>query len=55
MGDVLTKSHEKGGLDLGTIGSSAVLGGVLLALVIYDTFRKPTEPETVPERRRTVG
>jgi uncharacterized membrane-anchored protein len=35
MGDVLTKSHDKGGLDLGTLGSSAVLGSVLGALVAY--------------------
>lgn len=35
FGDVLTKSHEKGGLDLGTIGSSAVLLGILVALVGY--------------------
>ena len=36
VGDVLTKSHEKGGLDLGTVGSSAVLLGVLLALVVRE-------------------
>lgn len=35
FGDVLTKSHEKGGLDLGTIGSSAVLATILVALVVY--------------------
>ncbi|MGP0175276.1 COG4705 family protein [Pseudomonas sp. NCHU5208] len=33
LGDVLTKSTEKGGLDLGTIGSSAVLAGILLVMV----------------------
>jgi uncharacterized membrane-anchored protein len=37
MGDVLTKSTEKGGLNLGTIGSSAVLGCILVALVAYAT------------------
>lgn len=40
MGDVLTKPVEKGGLDFGTIGSSAVLFAVLLALIVY-TSRKP--------------
>ncbi len=35
FGDVLTKSQEKGGLDLGTMGSSAVLGGILVVMVIY--------------------
>lgn len=33
LGDFLTKPHEKGGLDLGTIGSSAVLAGILVVLV----------------------
>ncbi|KAF1052323.1 MAG: hypothetical protein GAK43_01981 [Stenotrophomonas maltophilia] len=40
LGDVLTKSHEKGGLDLGTVGSSAVLAGVLLVLVAIATWRQ---------------
>ncbi|CAN5283633.1 membrane protein [soil metagenome] len=35
FGDLLTKPLEKGGLNLGTIGSSAVLFGILIALVIY--------------------
>lgn len=34
MGDVLTKSHDKGGLDLGTIGSSAVLASILLIFIL---------------------
>ncbi|KJK17548.1 hypothetical protein ACIOVF_10310 [Pseudomonas sp. NPDC087612] len=33
LGDFLTKPHEKGGLDFGTVGSSAVLGGILLAMI----------------------
>jgi len=40
LGDVLTKSHEKGGLDFGTIGSSAVLAGVLVVLVIVASLRE---------------
>jgi uncharacterized membrane-anchored protein len=40
LGDVLTKPHEKGGLDFGTIGSSAVLAGILLALVVAATVHK---------------
>jgi len=47
MGDFLTKPHEKGGLDFGTIGSSAILGGILIAFVIYATLKKP--PELAPE------
>jgi len=33
LGDFLTKPHEKGGLDFGTIGSSLVLAGILLVLI----------------------
>lgn len=33
MGDLLTKSHAKGGMDLGTLGSSAVLLAILAALI----------------------
>lgn len=43
MGDLLTKTHEKGGFDLGTIGSSAVLGGILALLIgwsIWDERKK---------------
>ena len=35
MGDVLTKMPQQGGLGFGTIGSSAILGGVLLILIFY--------------------
>lgn len=34
LGDVLTKPYAKGGLDIGTVGSSAVLLGVLVVLVV---------------------
>nr|WP_263010949.1 hypothetical protein [Pseudomonas chlororaphis] len=34
LGDFLTKPHEKGGLDFGTIGSSAVLAGILLVMIV---------------------
>ncbi len=40
LGDVLTKPYEKGGLDFGTIGSSAVLLAVLLVLVVVATYRE---------------
>jgi uncharacterized membrane-anchored protein len=46
LGDVLTKSHEKGGLDFGTVGSSLVLLTVLVLLVtaamIYNRRAEPT-------------
>ena len=38
MGDVLTKSPDKGGLDFGTTGSSAILATVLLCLVAYASW-----------------
>jgi len=40
MGDVLTKSRDKGGLDLGTIGSSAVLFSILILLILFTTLVK---------------
>jgi uncharacterized membrane-anchored protein len=33
MGDVLTKTHEQGGLGFGTIGASLVLASVLIVLI----------------------
>jgi uncharacterized membrane-anchored protein len=38
MGDVLTKSKEKGGLDFGTVGSSAVLASILGVVILYVTI-----------------
>lgn len=38
VGDLLTKPVAKGGLALGTIGSSAVLAGVLAAMVAYAVY-----------------
>jgi uncharacterized membrane-anchored protein len=35
IGDVLTKPKERGGLDFGTVGSSAILGSVLVLLVVW--------------------
>lgn len=35
FGDLLTKPLEKGGLDYGTIGSSAILASMLIMLIIY--------------------
>lgn len=40
VGDVLTKPKESGGLDLGTAGSSAILGIVLVAFVVWATVRQ---------------
>ena len=40
FGDLLTKTHEKGGLGYGTKGSSLILFSILVILIIYETFRK---------------
>lgn len=42
FGDLLTKPLAKGGLDFGTMGSSAILFGVLVILVIVDRKRQKT-------------
>lgn len=41
FGDVLTKPVEKGGLDLGTVGSSAVLLLMLVTTIWFTNRRKP--------------
>jgi len=47
MGDVLTKSTEKGGLNFGTIGSSLVLGVILVSLILYATLYQHKETRAV--------
>src|SRR6266550_5841505 len=52
FGDVLTKSVEKGGLNLGTIGSSIVLGAILVTFIVYTTIKHKEvalEPELAEE------
>ena len=48
FGDLMTKTHEQGGLDLGTVGSSAVLAGLLGILIIVTTVRMKKEAVPVP-------
>jgi uncharacterized membrane-anchored protein len=40
MGDLLTKTHEKGGLGFGTIGSSLILASILIGLILITTKHK---------------
>ena len=40
FGDLLTKSTDKGGFDLGTIGSSGVLFGILVVLLLFVVFEE---------------
>jgi len=46
VGDFLTKSNEKGGLDLGTVGSSAILFTVLVGLIIF-TGNQASRPKSI--------
>jgi len=39
VGDVLTKSKDKGGLNFGTVGSSAILAGILAAFVAWSMIK----------------
>ncbi|RQR64276.1 hypothetical protein DIE19_07530 [Burkholderia sp. Bp9126] len=50
VGDLLTKPAAKGGLALGTVGSSAVLLGVLVALVIYASVTQARRRDLSPAR-----
>lgn len=47
FGDLLTKTHEKGGLDFGTIGSSAILFSILLLLVGYTSITLNQKQKTL--------
>jgi uncharacterized membrane-anchored protein len=43
FGDFLTKTHDKGGLDLGTLNSSLVSIGIMILLVIIEHVRARRE------------
>ncbi|QKG57534.1 hypothetical protein GKZ68_13435 [Hymenobacter sp. BRD128] len=50
FGDLLTKSPEKHGLGFGTKGSSLILLGLLVGLILYTTLRpQPAEPVAAKE------
>ncbi len=40
VGDVLTKTHEKGGLGYGTVGSSIVLVSILGVCILFTTLKQ---------------
>lgn len=44
VGDLLTKNHDQGGLGLGTIGSSLVLGLILLTLILHSIRQHKQNP-----------
>ncbi len=47
MGDVLTKSRVRGGLDFGAIGSSIVLGSILGILILHTTYNQIKDAKLV--------
>jgi uncharacterized membrane-anchored protein len=52
FGDVLTKPVARGGLNLGTIGSSIVLASILVIFIVYTTIKHQQvarEPELAEE------
>lgn len=51
LGDLLSQARNAGGLGLGTVGTSALFLGTILALVIYlaNTKKDATRPETTSE------
>jgi uncharacterized membrane-anchored protein len=48
FGDVLTKPLERGGLNLGTIGSSIVLGLILVFFIVWTTIQEKRVAERKP-------
>ena len=50
FGDLLTKPIVKGGLNFGTIGSSAILFGILLILILFDIKRQKTKKIDLPPK-----
>ncbi len=40
LGDFMTKTHEKGGLNFGTIGSSMVLLSILAVCIVFTTLKE---------------
>jgi uncharacterized membrane-anchored protein len=44
LGDALTKTHAKGGLDLGTLPASAALAVAMIALVVFAARSAPRGP-----------
>lgn len=48
FGDLLTKTHEKGGLDLGTVGSSLFFA-IVLVLAVWRETQLERSRKTIPE------
>ncbi|HTQ39566.1 MAG TPA: hypothetical protein VMJ32_11085 [Pirellulales bacterium] len=46
FGDLLTKTHAQGGLELGTIGASIVLAAILVGMIVYTSVTHSRQPAT---------
>ena len=56
VGNILSRSRDRGGLGLGNAGASAILIAALVVLVVYQTVeirRHPLEPLPLPLNRHT--
>ena len=56
VGNILSRSRDRGGLGLGNAGASAILIAALVVLVVYQTVeirRHPLEPLPLPMNRHT--
>jgi uncharacterized membrane-anchored protein len=49
MGDLLTKSHEKGGMAFGTLGASLVLLGLLVGVILWNERQRRSIRSTGPK------
>ncbi|OPA73661.1 hypothetical protein BVG16_27830 [Paenibacillus selenitireducens] len=49
FGDLLTKSHEKGGMQLGTKGSSIVLAAILVGFILYTSMNMKATDSGIEE------
>jgi uncharacterized membrane-anchored protein len=54
-GNTLTKTHDEGGVGLGTFGASGLLFGVLIALVVYQTVSHRRQTREIPESVDTLS
>jgi uncharacterized membrane-anchored protein len=55
LGDVLTKDHDKGGLGFGTIGSSIVLAVILVAVIVYTSWKQGRAAPRTPTAPTPLG
>ena len=55
IGDFLASPHADGGLGLGTLGTSVIFLGTILAVVIYLTKTRADQSELIDDRETAVA